>query len=50
MGTSAGDSRAASTAYGFRTPVVFAPVADASACGAQPNSSAASTAGVSLAR
>ncbi len=44
MGSSAGDSRAASTAYGFRTPAVFAPVANASACGAKPHSSAAFTA------
>ena len=48
-GSSAGDSRAASTAYGFRTPAVFA-VKAASACGAQPASSAAVTAGASLAR
>ncbi len=49
-GSSAGESRAASTAYGLRTPMVFAPVKVASACGSQPASSAACTAGASLAR
>ena len=49
-GSSAGDSRAASTAYGFRTPAVFVPTIDANACGAPTVSSAASTAGMSLAR
>ena len=35
-GSSAGESRAASTAYGLRAPVLFAPVKAASACGIQP--------------
>ena len=46
----AGASRAASTAYGLRTPPVFAPAKAASACGVQPAFSAAVTAGASLAR
>jgi hypothetical protein len=40
----------ASTAYGFRTPLVLAPVKAASAGGVQPAVSAAVTAGASLAR
>jgi hypothetical protein len=48
-GSSAGENRAASTAYGLRTPTVFAPVNAASVCGNQPASSAACTAGASLA-
>jgi len=34
-------ARARSTAYGLRTPAVFAPVKAASACGNQPAPSAA---------
>ncbi len=49
-GSSAGESRAASTAYGLRTPLVFAPVKAASACGVQPALRAVVTAGASLAR
>lgn len=49
-GSSAGDSRAASTAYGFRTPTVLVPVKAASACGVQPASRVVVTAGASLAR
>ena len=49
-GSSADESRAASTAYGFRTPLVFAPVKAASACCVHPAFSAVATAGVSLAR
>jgi hypothetical protein len=48
-GSSADESRAASTAYGFRTPLVFAPVKAASVCGVHPAFSAVATAGVSLA-
>ena len=44
-GSSAGDSRAASTAYGLRAPPVFARVKPASAWGVQPAFSAAVTAG-----
>ena len=43
-GSSAAESRAASTAYGFRTPSVLAPVNPASPCGVQPSSRAAGTA------
>ena len=50
IGSSAGESRAVNTAYGFRTPAVFAPVADAYACGAQRAPSAASMAGRILSR
>ncbi|MBV9093137.1 MAG: hypothetical protein JO132_04575 [Streptosporangiaceae bacterium] len=39
-----------STAYGLRTPAVFAPVKAASACGTQPAASAACPAGASRAR
>jgi len=42
--------RAASTAYGFRTPSVFEPVNSASAAGRHPALSAVRTAGASLAR
>ena len=49
-GSSAGESRAANTAYGLRTPAVFAPVNAASACGDQPAWSAAWAAGASRAR
>ena len=49
-GSSAAESRTASTAYGFRTPPAFAPANLASSCGVQPAFSAASTAGVSLDR
>lgn len=49
-GSSAAESRAASTAYGLRTPAVFAPVKAASACGDQPASIATCTAGASLDR
>src|SRR5438270_802981 len=49
-GSSAAESRAVSTAYGFRTPPAFAPANLASSCGVQPAFSAASTAGVSLDR
>lgn len=42
-GNSAGASRAASTAYGFRTPLVFAPAKAARACGVQPSFSATGT-------
>src|SRR5437773_8339905 len=48
-GSSAGDSRAASTAYEFRTPVMLPPVKPASVCGIQPEVSAVATAGASLA-
>ncbi len=49
-GSSVGESRAASTAYGLRSPLVFAPVNAARVCGVQPASSAVVTAGASLAR
>jgi hypothetical protein len=48
-GRSAGLSRAASTAYGFRTPPVFAPTKVARACGVHPAFRAVATAGASLA-
>jgi hypothetical protein len=50
IGSSAGESRAVSTAYGFRRPPVSEPVKAASSRGAQPTSSAASTAGRILPR
>jgi hypothetical protein len=49
-GNSAGERRAASTAYGFRTPSVFEPVNSASAAGRHPALSAVRAAGASLAR
>src|SRR5690349_17042514 len=49
-GNSAADSRAASTAYAFRTPVVLVPMTEANVCGIQPRSRVASTAAASLAR
>jgi len=49
-GSSAGDSLVASTAHGFRTPSLFAPVNPASAAGVHPMLRAVSTAGASLAR
>ncbi|MGO8885839.1 MAG: hypothetical protein ACLPUO_25905 [Streptosporangiaceae bacterium] len=48
-GSAAGESLAASTAYGLRTRSVLAPVNAASACGVHPASRAAVTAGASLA-
>jgi hypothetical protein len=46
----AGEIRAASTAYGLRTPLVFAPVKAANACGAQPVFSAVATVALLAAR
>jgi hypothetical protein len=50
IGSSAGESRAVSTAYGFLRPPVFEPVKAASSRGAHPASTAASTAGRILSR
>jgi len=50
LGSSVGESRVVSTAYGFRRPPVFEPVKAASSRGGHPASSAASTAGRILSR
>ena len=50
LGSSAGESRAARTAYALRTPLVLAPVNAASAVGVHPMLNASSAAGASLAR
>jgi hypothetical protein len=49
-GSSPGDSRAASTAAGLRTPAVFVPTNAASPSGAQPLASASATLGASRRR
>ena len=49
-GSSPGDKRDASTAYGFRTPAELAPMKLTRRCGSQPAARAAATAGLNRSR